>query len=77
MKTKYDALEALADAVESGSGEDGMYRLCTTPPTVLGLISDLRSMVLGLQAASNYIDTLGGDSKSYRAALARIQGGAG
>ena len=38
------------------------------------LIAESPNLVLQLLSAANYIDALGGDSKSYRAAIARATG---
>ena len=48
-------------------------------PHAEAIIAERYSLVLGLEAASCYIDVLGGDSKSYRIAIAapganRVQG---
>lgn len=40
------------------------------------LIAAAPDLVFQLQAAANYIDLLGGDSKSYRAAIAKATGAA-
>jgi hypothetical protein len=40
------------------------------------LIAAAPDLLFQLLAASNYIDALGGDSKSYRAAIAKAKGGA-
>lgn len=52
-----------ADDVRNGTAEENA-RLCAAAPDLL----------FQLLAAANYIDALGGDSKSYRAAIKAAKG---